>query len=125
MWQFVVFGSIRAGNIFEVVLYMSTIVTNVPVILWNIYKSYDNKTGHMRSFSEAGRPLVPIGFFLALCVAWTLYSPSNIIERDPRVVYFLTGTIFSNICVSSSEVMFDVYPYMRVRLCFMKFVYLF
>lgn len=69
------------------------------MILCNFFRSYKNQTGKMRSFPEAVRPLVPIGIFMIIGSIWVIYSPSNIIEVDPRAMYFMTGTIFSNICV--------------------------
>lgn len=85
---------------FEILLYFSAIASNLPVILYNIYVSYRDKTGHMRSFTEAIRPLVPLFVFFAICTVWVIKSPNSILEKEPRVIYFLTGTIFSNISVS-------------------------
>lgn len=53
----------------------------------------------MRTFSEAVRPLVSVIVFLIVTSIWATFSPF-ILETDPRALYFLTGTIFSNICVS-------------------------
>ncbi|PSN39417.1 Ethanolaminephosphotransferase 1 [Blattella germanica] len=61
--------------------------------------SYRDGTGKMRSFSEAMRPLVPCTVFLVICTVWVVYSPNNVVNLDPRCVYLVTGTIFSNICV--------------------------
>lgn len=99
MWQFSI-GTITTGNIFEGMLYFFSLLTNVPVVLYNIYLSYKNKTGHMRSFLEAIRPLMAVFIFFVITLIWVLYSPSNIIEKDPRALFFLLGTIFSNISVS-------------------------
>ncbi|CAG9829087.1 unnamed protein product [Diabrotica balteata] len=96
IWQFR-FGSVTAGNIFELTLYISSLISNVPVISYNIYISYKNKTGKMRPFSDAIRPLLPVGSFFLISLVWILYSPGNIVERDPRALFFLLGTVFSNI----------------------------
>jgi len=64
------------------------------------FRAYRNKTGKMRTPIEALRPCFSVASFLALCSFWVLNSPNNVIEIDPRAVYFMTGTIFSNICVS-------------------------
>lgn len=85
---------------FEILLYVSAIVSNLPVIVYNIYVSYRDKTGHMRSFNEAIRPLIPLLIFFVICTVWVIGSPTNILQKEPRVMYFLTGTIFSNISVS-------------------------
>lgn len=99
MWHFTV-GPFTTGMIFEILLLVCSLVTNIPVVCYNIYLSYKNKTGHMRPFSEAIRPLIPVFMCFVITLSWVLYSPGNIIERDPRAVFFLMGTIFSNISVS-------------------------
>uniref|UniRef100_A0A2A4K4R8 Ethanolaminephosphotransferase 1 n=1 Tax=Heliothis virescens TaxID=7102 RepID=A0A2A4K4R8_HELVI len=96
-WHIPLPGGITPGVVFEFVLYFSAMLTSQTVILWNIYKSYRDGTGKMRSFSEAVRPLVPLFIFFALSSAWAIYSPNDIINRAPRIFYILTGTIFSNI----------------------------
>ncbi|CAH0702522.1 unnamed protein product [Spodoptera exigua] len=96
-WHIPLPGNITPGVIFEFVLYFSAMLTSQTVILWNIYKSYRDKTGKMRPFSEAVRPLVPLFIFFALSSLWAIYSPTDIINRAPRIFYILTGTIFSNI----------------------------
>ncbi|XP_044263654.1 ethanolaminephosphotransferase 1-like [Tribolium madens] len=97
-WQFVLPGGITTGLMFEILIYNMALVTNIPVILYNIYISYKDKTGHMRTFGEAMRPLVPVTLFFFLTLMWVIYSPGNIIERDPRAVFVIISTIFSNIC---------------------------
>lgn len=99
MWQFRI-GPVTSGMIFELLLYVSSVLTNLPVVFYNIYLSYKNKTGHMRPFTEAIRPLVAVFICFMVHLIWMLYSPSNIIEKDPRALFFLMGTIFSNISVS-------------------------
>ncbi|XP_012257920.1 ethanolaminephosphotransferase 1-like [Athalia rosae] len=97
-WKFMLPGGISAGIMFETLLYVSAIISNLPVVLWNIYKSYRDKTGKMRSLPEAIRPLVPAVLFFAIATFWVTCSPNNILEKDPRIIYFAVGTIFSNIC---------------------------
>nr|CAH7724305.1 unnamed protein product [Callosobruchus chinensis] len=96
MWHFRIWG-FNAGNMFEMLLYVSSLISNVPVVIYNIYLSYKNRTGHMRPISEAVRPLISVGLFFALTLLWVCYSPCNIVDKDPRALFFLMGTIFSNI----------------------------
>lgn len=63
-------------------------------------RSYKEKTGKMRTPMEAIRPLIPFVTFMVLFIYWAKMSPGNILEKDPRVLYLLSGTIFSNISVS-------------------------
>ena len=55
-------------------------------------------TGKNRSFLEAMRPLVSTVVAMVLFFIWVLWSPSGILERDPRCMFLLTGTVFANIC---------------------------
>ncbi|XP_063983253.1 ethanolaminephosphotransferase 1-like isoform X2 [Diachasmimorpha longicaudata] len=96
-WKFDLLGGLTAGIIFETLLYASAIVSNLPVVLWNIYKSYRDKTGKNRTLVEALRPLVSLVAFFAITTFWITHSRSDIIEKDPRIIYFASGTIFSNI----------------------------
>ncbi|XP_058801369.1 ethanolaminephosphotransferase 1-like [Phymastichus coffea] len=97
-WKFDLPWGINAGSMFEMFLYLNAIVSSLPVVLWNIYKSYRDETGKMRSFSEAIRPLVPLAVLFTICTVWVIYSPTQIIEADPRIVFFTVGTMYSNIC---------------------------
>ncbi|XP_045768580.1 ethanolaminephosphotransferase 1 [Maniola jurtina] len=96
-WHAALPGGLTPGVLFEFVLYFSAMITSQTVILWNIYKSYRDRTGKMRPFLEAVRPLIPLLIFFVLSTAWALYSPSDVLSRAPRLFYVLTGTIFSNI----------------------------
>lgn len=98
LWKFKVYKGVATGHLLELLFYLSSVVSSLPVVLWNIYKSYRDRTGKMRSFWEAYRPLVPVLSFLFICAVWVYYSPSDIISRDPRAFYLTSGTIFSNIC---------------------------
>merc|ERR550525_825180 len=35
---------------------------------------------------------------MALFFVWVCFSPNNILDQDPRCMFYLTGTVFSNIC---------------------------
>ncbi|XP_076236084.1 ethanolaminephosphotransferase 1 [Calliopsis andreniformis] len=97
-WKFELPGGISMGVMFEVILYVTAIMTSLPVVLWNIYKSYRDKTGKMRTFFDAVRPLLPLTVLFTISTIWVFHSPSNIVEKDPRIVFLTIGTIFSNIC---------------------------
>lgn len=98
IWKFDLPYNLNAGHVAEFFFYISALVINIPVIIYNIYKSYHFKTGKMLSFTESVRPLIPVTICFIIGSIWTIKSPTNIIERYPRCVYFMTGTLFSNIC---------------------------
>lgn len=97
VWNVRLLGGFTPGVLFEIMLYVTAIITSQTIILWNIYKSYRDRTGKMRPFSEAIRPLIPIFILFGLSGLWAHYSKNDIITRDPRMFYVLTGCIFSNI----------------------------
>jgi ethanolaminephosphotransferase len=84
------------GHFLEILLHFSAL-SNIPMVFYNLYKSYADKTGKMRTFFECIRPLIPLSIFIVISILWAQYSPNNIIDTDPRAVFLLTGTIFSNI----------------------------
>lgn len=89
-------NGLTCGHFLEVVLYLGA-CSNIPMVIYNLYRSYKDKTGKMRSFTECVRPLIPLLLFLAVSILWAHKSPNRIVETDPRAIYLLTGTIFSNI----------------------------
>ncbi|ALC38022.1 CG31697 [Drosophila busckii] len=90
------FGSIPMGNIMEAVLHISA-MANLPLVVLNVYNSYKHKTGRMLSLWEAVRPLWPFLAFFTILLVWPFVSPNDIMERDPRAIFMLSGTIFSNV----------------------------
>ncbi|XP_070495056.1 ethanolaminephosphotransferase 1 isoform X2 [Chironomus tepperi] len=81
----------------ELIMYISGLLTSHPVIAWNIYKSYRDKTGKMRPMIELFRPLYPVFGLFAVSTLWLVFSPNKIMDVDPRMFIMVTGTIFSNI----------------------------
>lgn len=67
--------------------------------LFSNFRSYRDGTGKMLSLTEALRPLVPLTVLFTVSTIWVVYSPNEIINKDPRIIFFTFGTIFSNICV--------------------------
>lgn len=53
----------------------------------------------MRPFVEAIRPLIPLLSLFVITSIWTIYSTSDIISRNPRILFLLFGIVFSNISV--------------------------
>ncbi|OAF70547.1 hypothetical protein A3Q56_01701 [Intoshia linei] len=72
---------------------------STAVTLYNIYSSYINKTIISKSLIDSIRPIIPIITHYTVVILWVLYSPNNIIEKKPRLVYLVTGIILSNITI--------------------------
>lgn len=70
--------------------------------LWywiEFYRSYRKRTGKMRPFIEAIRPLIPFVSLFIITTIWVLFSKNSIANKEPRLYLLLLGTIFSNISV--------------------------
>lgn len=89
-------NGLMCGHFLEAILYLGA-MSNLPMVFYNLYRSYKDKTGKMRSYVECVRPLIPLFLFLGVSILWANKSPNRIVETDPRAVYLLSGTIFSNI----------------------------
>lgn len=97
-WQFRFANGFKTGHIFEIVVYSVAVLSNLPIVFLNIHKSYQDKTGYMRPFNEAIRPLIPVTVLFTMTLFWVRMSPSDILEQDPRAIFLIVSTIFSNIC---------------------------
>ena len=87
-------------------MYAGNIGLSLPVALYNIRQSYREVdqiamsliqpmflqgTGKNRTFLESLRPLVSTSVAMVISFVWVIHSPNNILERDPRMVFYLTG----------------------------------
>lgn len=55
----------------------------------------------MRPILEAVRPLFAFLWLFVITLIWSLYSRNGIINLEPRILFLLFGTLFSNIAVSA------------------------
>jgi hypothetical protein len=67
--------------------------------LFFIFRSYRDKTGKLRSFNDAAKPLYPLFWLFIISTIWAVHSPNHILDVDPRVFFMITGTIFSSFSV--------------------------
>lgn len=95
-----VFLGYPMARYFEYATYISAVLTSHPVILKNIYFSYKNKTGKMRPFCDAIRPLIPLFGLFAISSVWVFLSQNAIVAIEPRVLFMCFGTVFSNFTVN-------------------------
>lgn len=57
----------------------------------------------MRPMMEMLRPFFAFVWLFVITLIWSLYSRNNVINLEPRVLWILYGTIFSNIAVRERE----------------------
>lgn len=55
------------------------------------------------------KPLYPLIWLFIISTCWALFSNNDILDKDPRVFFMITGTIFSNFSVkiTSHEILFN------------------
>ncbi|CAG9131616.1 unnamed protein product [Plutella xylostella] len=99
-----VIGSYDVASLFEIGIYATGLGINLPVSAYNVYQSYKLRTGKMRSFLEAIRPLWALLSIFSLCSLWAHQSPRRVVQRDPRAVFLLVGTLFSNVACLKTKV---------------------
>lgn len=94
-WKFMVpVLNVSSGQFFELLSYLGSFAISAPVTVYNVYSC---KTIKQPTFWESFRPLVPLIVLFSITTGWAVFSPSDIIEREPRTFYFMVGTVFSNI----------------------------
>ncbi|CAH0403071.1 unnamed protein product [Chilo suppressalis] len=91
-----IFGGYTLANVFEFLIYGTGVFTNLPVAIYNIYRSYKLKTGKMRSPLEALRPLWSFLTVFVVCTVWVQKS-TRLPDYDLRALFLLIGTVFSNV----------------------------
>lgn len=59
-----------------------------------------------RSFVQLYLPLLPMFLLILVFSVWGMYSPSDVLEKDPRAFMLTIGMVFSNIAVSGTSSLF-------------------
>ena len=96
-YKVAVFG-VDVAVAFETSMYVGAFLFTVPMAVTNVHLSYKNSTGKMLPFREAVRPLLPVITMAVLCWSWLIFSPNDIVNADPRCFYYMSGTLYANIC---------------------------
>jgi ethanolaminephosphotransferase len=86
--------------ILEIVLYLFSIGFSVPFSVYNMYIAYKEKKLKQKSIYEGVRPLFSTIYLYIIQYIWIKYSRNDILDAEPRMFFWLTGTLFSNIAVS-------------------------
>jgi len=84
-------------TIYELGVYAGALCVSLPMSAYNVYISFKTGSGKMRSPYEALLPGISIFILFSSSIAWAVWSPTNVIDKDPRAFYWAMGTIFSNI----------------------------
>ncbi|XP_026728145.1 ethanolaminephosphotransferase 1-like [Trichoplusia ni] len=92
-----VFGDVTFVQALEVVIHGMGVITCYPVAVYNVYLSYQNRSGKRYGLLEAVKPVWSLLVVTLLVVMWALKSENNVIELYPRAFIFMYGALFSNI----------------------------
>lgn len=58
----------------------------------------------MRPMWEMLRPFFAFVWLFLITVVWSFFSRNDVINKEPRILWILYGTIFSNIAVSTEVI---------------------
>jgi len=90
-------GDVSLIAAIEICIYVASLGLSLPFSIQNMYNAFANKTNKQSSVYESVRPLFSTFYLFFIQMVWIKYSPNNILELEPRVFLWLTGTLFSNI----------------------------
>jgi len=75
----------------------SALALSLPFTFNNFINGFKAGTLKQKNVYEAMRPLIPTIYQIIIQHVWLTYSRANILEAEPRMFYWLTGTLFSNV----------------------------
>jgi len=79
--------------------YQETLLVSVSYFICVLTnRAYKNGTGKMRPALEMLRPLYSSVYLMILTIIWVFLSPSDILTHQPRMFFYMVGTVFSHIC---------------------------
>ncbi|XP_040210533.1 ethanolaminephosphotransferase 1-like [Rana temporaria] len=76
-----------------------SLLISFPQALYNIVKGYQQKTLLKNSAYEGLLPLFSPSILFLLLTVWAVFSPCNILDRQPRLFLWMVGVLFSNVTV--------------------------
>uniref|UniRef100_A0A1I7XCU6 Ethanolaminephosphotransferase 1 n=1 Tax=Heterorhabditis bacteriophora TaxID=37862 RepID=A0A1I7XCU6_HETBA len=96
-YKFYIIGDFSFANTFETGFYLCCLGSLI-MSGYNMWYSYSiDKTFKQANIYEGIRPIFPCITLFGISLFWATYSPTSIIDRDPRLFFFTMGTVFSNI----------------------------
>jgi len=91
------FAALHFPHACELFFHGSSFVMTVPMSLYNLHACWRKGQARRDSFYQANKPWIPLLCLFALTTAWVLGSPTDILNSQPRLVYWMMGAVFSNI----------------------------
>ncbi|KAF5399096.1 CDP-alcohol phosphatidyltransferase [Paragonimus heterotremus] len=97
--QPVIFG-LTSVTLLEFILLASFVFIQIPVTIHNIQAGCPSgKRWHRgMGYIEALRPFVPMLILMTFSIAWAVFSPTDMVNRRPRLFLYCLVTVASNVC---------------------------
>uniref|UniRef100_A0A7N8YM03 Ethanolaminephosphotransferase 1 n=1 Tax=Mastacembelus armatus TaxID=205130 RepID=A0A7N8YM03_9TELE len=84
-------------DLFTFMIIACSFAVTLPMSLYNVLKAYRSDTLKHSSLYEAFLPFLSPVLLFILSTIWVVYSPSNILDLQPRIFYLMVGTAFANV----------------------------
>ncbi|XP_061609231.1 ethanolaminephosphotransferase 1 [Phyllopteryx taeniolatus] len=84
-------------DLFSFMIVACSFAVTLPMSLYNVLRAYRSNSLKHASLYEALLPFLSPVLLFILSTTWVLFSPSNILELEPRLYYLMVGTAFANV----------------------------
>uniref|UniRef100_A0A8C5CGX3 Ethanolaminephosphotransferase 1 n=1 Tax=Gadus morhua TaxID=8049 RepID=A0A8C5CGX3_GADMO len=84
-------------DMFSIMIVACSFTVTLPMSLYNVLKAHRNNTLKHSNLYEAFLPFLSPVLLFVLSTVWVVFSPSEILELQPRVYYLMVGTAFANV----------------------------
>ncbi|MEQ2266683.1 hypothetical protein XENORESO_015469, partial [Xenotaenia resolanae] len=96
-WYQPVIWNLLYRDLFTFMIIACSFSVTLPMSLYNVLKAYRSNTLKHSSLYEAFLPFLSPVLLFVLSTTWVIFSPSKILELQPRMYYLMVGTAFANV----------------------------
>lgn len=96
-WHQPILWSFLYRDLFTFMIIACSFTVTVPMSLYNVLKGHRGHTLKHSSLYEAFLPFLSPVLLFVLSTVWVVFSPSDILELQPRVFFLMVGTAFANV----------------------------
>uniref|UniRef100_A0A8C5I0E7 Ethanolaminephosphotransferase 1 n=1 Tax=Gouania willdenowi TaxID=441366 RepID=A0A8C5I0E7_GOUWI len=84
-------------DLFTFMIIACSFTVTLPMSLYNVLKAHRGNTLKHSSLYEAFLPFFSPVLLFILSTLWVVFSPTGILEQQPRIFYLMVGTAFANV----------------------------
>uniref|UniRef100_A0A3P9JEV6 Ethanolaminephosphotransferase 1 n=3 Tax=Oryzias latipes TaxID=8090 RepID=A0A3P9JEV6_ORYLA len=96
-WYRPVLWNLLYRDFFTFMIIACSFTVTLPMSLYNFLKAHRSNTLKHSSLYESFLPFLSPVLLFGLSTTWVVFSPSNILELQPRIFYLMVGTAFANV----------------------------